>query len=125
MSSGLDLLDASALLAVLGNEPGSDTIRDLVPGGMISAVNFAEVLKKLLDRGMPKATVLDALKSLNLEVLPFSSSEALHSADFIHPAISLAGRACLGTAQLYGYRVVTGESNWVPIRQEVPVYVFR
>lgn len=125
MSNGADLLDASAVLAILQNERGSDRLRNCVPGGAISAVNIAEVFSKLIARGMPKQAVMEAIGALNLEVLPFTSKEAFHSADFVHPGISLGDRACLGTAQLLGYRAITAESRWIDIRREVEVLVFR
>ena len=125
MSSTADLLDASAVLAVLRNERGSDKLRDAVPGGLISAVNLAEVLCKLIERGMPKQAALDAMKALNLAVVPFDGMEASNSADFVHPGISPGDRACLGTAQLRGFRAITAEARWLDIRRNVEVYVFR
>ncbi len=125
MNSTADLLDASAVLAFLGNERGADRLRKIIPHGLISAVNFAEVLKKLMGRGMPKDVAFEALEAINLMVLPFGLMEAFHSTDFIHPGISLADRACLGTAQTAGYRVITGESRWTEIRRDVEVCVFR
>jgi ribonuclease VapC len=119
-----DLLDASAVLAVLQNERGSDQLQNTVLGGVISAVNIAEVLGKLIARGMPKQAAMEAVGALNLEVLPFDAMEASHSADFVHPGISLGDRACLGTAQLRGFRVVTAESRWLVIRRDVEVAVF-
>lgn len=125
MSSTQDLLDASAVLAVLQNERGSDRLQNTVPGGLISAVNFAEVICKLIARGMPKQAALEAVGALNLEVLPFGLQEASHSADFVQAGISLGDRACLGTAQLRGYRAVTAEARWREIRRDVDVDVFR
>ena len=53
MSRHSDLFDASAILALIGSERGTDQLRRILPGGFISPVNFAEVLKKLIGRGMP------------------------------------------------------------------------
>ena len=120
-----DLLDASAVLALLGNERGSDPLRQLVPGGAISAVNLAEVIEKLTRQGMPRPQVKATIDALHLEVIPFGTAEAFHTADFVQPGISLGDRACLGTAQMLGRRVVTGESKWMPVRRNVDVFLFR
>src|SRR5271156_132650 len=46
------VLDASALLAYLRNEPGADVVADAIAGGAaISTVNLAEVLGRATDRG--------------------------------------------------------------------------
>ena len=50
---------------------------------------------------------------------------ASSSADFVHPGVSLGDRACLGTAQAGGYRVITAESKWLQIRRDVDVWLFR
>jgi ribonuclease VapC len=40
------VLDASALLAYLGNEPGADVVADAIAGGAtISTVNLGEALR--------------------------------------------------------------------------------
>ena len=43
------VLDASAVLALLFGETGADDVRPRVRGGLISTVNMAEVLAKLVD----------------------------------------------------------------------------
>ncbi len=46
------VLDASALLAYLGDEQGADIVADAIAGGAtISAVNLAEALSTLATRG--------------------------------------------------------------------------
>ena len=125
MSSTPTLLDASAVLALLGNEKGSDRVRELGRGSFISAVNLAEVIQKLTDRGVPIAAARAAVAGLQFQVVPFSAEEAYHTADFVRKGISLGDRACLATAQMHGYRVVTADSAWVPIRRSVEVVLFR
>lgn len=48
----LAVLDASALMALMLNEPGSDVVAANLDGAMISAVNLAEVGAKMLERGL-------------------------------------------------------------------------
>ena len=46
------VFDASAILALLRDEPGADVVAHHVGDGMISAVNFQEVVKELLRNGI-------------------------------------------------------------------------
>jgi len=58
----MDVLDASALLAYLRDEPGAQTAADTIAGGAaISAVNLAEVFSSATDRGADPALLADDL----------------------------------------------------------------
>ena len=46
------VLDASAVLALIRAEPGSDRVEELIGQGIISAVNLQEVIKELLVSGL-------------------------------------------------------------------------
>ena len=46
------VLDASALLAYLHEEPGGERVAQVLDGSLVSAVNWAEVVKKSLERGV-------------------------------------------------------------------------
>lgn len=47
------VLDSSAVLALLLNEPGASKVADVLPGAMVSTVNLAEIVPKLCEHGMP------------------------------------------------------------------------
>jgi hypothetical protein len=49
---GGHVLDASALLCLLFGETGSDRVERVLPDAFISAANLAEVISKLVDRGL-------------------------------------------------------------------------
>lgn len=49
------VLDASALLALLNQEQGSDVVAASIPEAIISTVNLSEVISKLVDAGLPEA----------------------------------------------------------------------
>ena len=114
------VLDASALLAVLGREAGWEEISGLVPGALVSAVNLCEVVGKLGDRGMPGEAIADALGGLGLEVAPFESAAA-HRAGLMKVqtgkhGLSLGDRACLALAQERGLHAVTTDGAWRDVR---------
>lgn len=107
------LLDASAVLAVLFEEAGADTVRVAGPHPAIGAVNAAEVLAKLVRVGMPIAAAVEALESMHLELVPFGIAEAVESARLATVrGLSLGDRACLATAKLRACPVLTADRHW-------------
>jgi PIN domain nuclease of toxin-antitoxin system len=62
------ILDATAVLALIQDETGAKRLWPLVPEAAISAVNVAEVLAKLIGKGMPREEALAAFHALHLEV---------------------------------------------------------
>jgi ribonuclease VapC len=83
----------------------------------MSAVNAAEVLARLIKKGMPHEDAIDSFEALGIQVIPFAFAEAAASARFITSAtiaqgLSLGDRACLATAQLRGAKAVTSDRAW-------------
>ncbi len=110
---GARLLDASAVLALLLGEAGGEMVRSVLSTACISAVNSAEVLAKLVRKGMPVEVATTALDALSLECIPFGQVEAVESARLGHgKGLSLGDRACLATASLRGWPVVTADRGW-------------
>ena len=70
-NAGRPVFDASAVLALMQGEPGTDKLRDLQPNAVVNAVNAAEVLAKLVSRGLPAAEAQAAYDALHLETTPF------------------------------------------------------
>ena len=57
MSVTSTVLDASAMLAYLNDEPGADIVFAAFKDAVMSAVNLSEVLKKTIERkGSPERT---------------------------------------------------------------------
>lgn len=55
------VLDATAVLALLQNEPESERVAALLPTAVIRTVNLAEVVGKLAEVGMPEPTIQTVL----------------------------------------------------------------
>ena len=112
------LLDASAVLAVIWREPGSEVARAAMrDGAAISTVNLAEVAALLHHRGWSGSDVESTLAALRMDVLPFESDVAL-SSGAMRPATATAGlglgdRACLATAAHYELPVLTTDRSWL------------
>lgn len=116
------VFDASALLAVLFSEPGSDRASDLLEEGdaVVSAVNQGEVVARLMDRGVGRDEADLAWRSLRIAVLPFTAEHAL-SSGLLRPStralgLSLGDRCCLALAQSLNADVVTADRPWKALR---------
>jgi ribonuclease VapC len=94
--AGRPVLDASALLALLRNEPGADVVADAVAGrAVISTVNLAEVLSTLAARGNNPADVMTLLQAEGgiggaITVEPFGENDASETAR-LRPLTAAAG----------------------------------
>ena len=96
------VLDASALLCLLNDEPGTDRVAEVLTRSIIGTANLAEAVSKLRDRGLPLDEVCEALGGLHLDVRPLTHAQALIVGD-LRPAtkalgLSLGDRACLALA---------------------------
>ena len=100
--AGRPVFDASAVLALLQGEAGEGRLRKLQPKAVVNAVNAAEVLAKLVGRGMPTREAQAALDALHLETLPFEPAMAAVSANYVHKGVSLGDRCFLAAAHLHG-----------------------
>ena len=96
------VFDASAVLALMQGEPGADKLRDLQPDAVVNAVNAAEVLAKLVNRGMPAAEAQAAYDALLLETTPFDPAMVAVSARYVRKGVSLGDRCFLAAAHRHG-----------------------
>ena len=97
-SANRTTFDASALLALLLDEPGADRLRERQPDAVISAVNTAEVLAKLVSRGVPLPEAQSAIDALHMDVVPFDAVSASISGKFVRKGVSLGDRCFLAAA---------------------------
>lgn len=67
------VFDASAVIALLRDEPGADTIAAHAGEAMMSTVNLQEVVKALLVRGIPLAVAREMIDALHLELRSYTS----------------------------------------------------
>lgn len=96
------VLDASALLCLLNDEPGAARVLDVLARSVVGTVNLAEVVSKLRERGVSLDEVREALGGLHLDVRPLSPAHAMIVGD-LRPetkplGLSLGDRACLALA---------------------------
>jgi ribonuclease VapC len=87
------VMDASAVLALVRDEPGADKVTPHVGRAAISAVNLQEVIKELLVSGLDTATIREILDELRLDVRPHDV-EAAYAAAGLHARRSLLSSSC-------------------------------
>lgn len=109
------VLDASAVLAELFDEPGADTVHKAIESGAtMSAVNAAEVAAKLDADGWEAADV--PLVFEGIDIIPFDLPHALLSGRYRrttrHLGLGIGDRACLAAARLLRQPALTADRAW-------------
>lgn len=123
------VLDASAMLALMLGERGSEKIIAFLPGAMIGAVNLAEVVGKLQERGVPDAEIDRDVASLDVPVAAFDETQAMVAGKLRARTkalgLSLGDRACLALAMARELPAVTMDRGWAALDIAVKVIIAR
>ena len=131
------VLDASALLAYLQDEPGSEVVDGVLAESVISSVNWAEVVQKSIAAGVEIEGMLDDLLALGLRVELFTPEDAeltgrlweqtrqagLSLGD--HRRCGFSDRACLSLGWRLGVPVLTSDRAWASLSLSCDVQVIR
>ena len=131
MSSKIEyVMDSTALIAVVYQEPGYERVVEILDKSAISAVNLAEIINKLILRGSPAEAVRHALLRLELTVEDWTDDLAYRSAEFTRfnksHGLSLGDRACLTLAKQLHATAVTSDRTWRRMPSlGVPIMIFR
>jgi ribonuclease VapC len=129
------VLDASALLAYLQDENGSELVSEAIGrGSYVSSVNWAEVLSKLAQHGIDPNKTVKTLKEEGvlgegIVVVPFEESQALEVAK-LYPVtkakgLSLGDRACLSLALARSVSVLTTDRAWGDLKLKAKIIFIR
>lgn len=124
------ILDASAILAVIHQEPGYEKLTpDLLGRAVASTVNLAEVQGKLVSRGWKSDEAWEDATSPVQEVVPFNQEQARTAGDLIAQTrqlgLSLGDRACLALGMALKSPVYTCAKTWTSLRLGVPIHALR
>ncbi|HEY5208287.1 MAG TPA: type II toxin-antitoxin system VapC family toxin [Stellaceae bacterium] len=110
------VVDASVVLALLHDEPMGNFDGGRIAGSAISAVNFAEVMTKLISDGMPNDAASNAAMQLDLKIFPFDERSAQLAAQLwpvTRPAgLSLGDRACIALGLSLDALIITADRAW-------------
>jgi PIN domain nuclease of toxin-antitoxin system len=124
------VLDASAILALLNDEPGAEKITpELLSRATASAVNLAEVQNILVREGGDPdeswALAVDPLPGVE----PFTAEQARIAGSLIQKTsalgLSLGDRACLALAIALDAPVYTTDQPWKKLKLGIPIHVLR
>ena len=111
------VLDASALLSIVLDEPGHERADRILDRSRIHAVNLAEVVGRLVRSGMPAERAVATLHELHLEVEEeFGARQAEFCGALMGTrrdlGLSLGDCVCLTMAAWSGAVAVTADRRW-------------
>jgi ribonuclease VapC len=120
------VFDSSAILAVLFGEARAARVAPLVATASVSAVNHAEVVAKLVDRGVPPDVIHEVGRS-GYTIVDFDARQAeLTGRMRPHtPGLSLGDRACLALALTLGLPALTTDARMAERAGGATVHLIR
>ena len=123
------VLDSSAILAHLNDEPGAEAVARFLGDAVICAVNYSEIVAKLVERGAVLALIRPALSRYGLEIAPFDEDLAERAgalrAKTKSFGLSLGDRACLALAERSRLPVLTADRMWKDLDLHIEVQTLR
>lgn len=127
------VLDASAILALLREEPGAHRVLEVIDGSYLPTANLAEVLSKHQDWGLGEAPVVAELRDLGCTFVPITVDDAQVQARVratdqrarVRGRLSLADRLCLAVALRLELPALTADRAWAELDLGVDVRLIR
>jgi ribonuclease VapC len=123
------VLDASAVLALLYEEPGMDRVADVIDESLLSSVNAAEVVSMLIRDGEEPFEAIRQVKALPCPIVAIDEELGLHAgALFVatrHKGLSLGDRVCLALAKRENAPVLTTDRAWKDLDLGIEIVLIR
>ncbi|MEJ1158079.1 type II toxin-antitoxin system VapC family toxin [Prosthecomicrobium sp. N25] len=123
------VLDTSAVLAIVFDEPGAAAVDAVLDDAVVCSVNQVEIVSKLVDRGLDEPAIQGRLAYLNYSVRGFDAElgfrAGLLRSTTRRQGLSLGDRACIALAQREGLPIMTADRAWGSLDLGVPIQVIR
>ena len=119
------VLDASAVLALLRSEPGAEQVAGLIADSLISVINEAEVIGKLIWRGQTPEQAENLVRQLPYQLADLDRDLCRRAGGWWGATraqgLSLADRCCLALAERERLPALTTDTSWAKITLDVEV----
>ena len=123
------VLDSSAVLALLWEEEGAEKVACVMDTAVISSVNAAEVVAKLVDRGFDPDEASEIFLNIALKIIDFDLEMALLSGQLRYETksigLSLGDRACIALGLVHNTEIYTADKVWSTLDSDNYIQLIR